>query len=435
MESERPIEKLLRACALKRRQEAELPAELHPATRRMLQAEVARRFPPNPRQSSPKWWSSLFLWPKLAWGVAGALVLAVATLAILTRREPGVGLLAKNDEKIPVRQPASGVASIDRADKDALVQNEALQKSLALADAKPMRDEMAQTLATAKDKTAAVEEARRERSLMVVNQPAAPTAPVASEAASRAATPSGMLAGVSGVPTQPMSFAGVKAETPVPVPPAAAPAQPPLGVSSDVSATLPLAQARGQAYGAAQYSFVDQGRAAGNVGGRVFMRATSQRNAAPSRAFQSSAVLASFRVQPAGNTLRVVDQDGSVYQGAMGPAPGQAAGSALGGLKTANRKLSPVAAPEGKRRAAQPANPYSFHVVGTNKTLNQKVEFTGTFWPQTDLAWVTNSVAGLSMPIEGSTNAPAPWLMNSRISGKAVINGQELDINAAPAKP
>ena len=45
MEPERKIEKLLRAYAKKRRAEAGDPLKLHPATRRLLQGEVARRKP------------------------------------------------------------------------------------------------------------------------------------------------------------------------------------------------------------------------------------------------------------------------------------------------------------------------------------------------------------------------------------------------------
>ena len=41
-EPERDIEKTLRAYAKKRREEAGAPAEMHPATRRLLQGEVAR---------------------------------------------------------------------------------------------------------------------------------------------------------------------------------------------------------------------------------------------------------------------------------------------------------------------------------------------------------------------------------------------------------
>ena len=45
MNEERPIEKLLRRYAKKRRDEAGPARELHPATRRMLQSEVERQFP------------------------------------------------------------------------------------------------------------------------------------------------------------------------------------------------------------------------------------------------------------------------------------------------------------------------------------------------------------------------------------------------------
>jgi hypothetical protein len=44
-EPERPIEKLLRAAAQKRRDEAGGRFELHPANRRLLQGEVTRTFP------------------------------------------------------------------------------------------------------------------------------------------------------------------------------------------------------------------------------------------------------------------------------------------------------------------------------------------------------------------------------------------------------
>src|SRR5450755_2593706 len=45
MEPERKIEKLLRAYAKKRSGDAGDPLKLHPATRRLLQGEVARRKP------------------------------------------------------------------------------------------------------------------------------------------------------------------------------------------------------------------------------------------------------------------------------------------------------------------------------------------------------------------------------------------------------
>src|ERR1044071_4288496 len=45
MNDERPIEKLLRRYAKKRRDDTGAPPELHPATRRLLQGEVSRQFP------------------------------------------------------------------------------------------------------------------------------------------------------------------------------------------------------------------------------------------------------------------------------------------------------------------------------------------------------------------------------------------------------
>src|SRR2546426_11957142 len=79
MELERQIEKLLRACAKKRRDQAGGPFELHPATRRLLQSEVARQFAkerPQPRSFSER---LMGLWPRAVWGIGLLVVVAVAT--------------------------------------------------------------------------------------------------------------------------------------------------------------------------------------------------------------------------------------------------------------------------------------------------------------------------------------------------------------------
>src|SRR5512143_1653058 len=99
-EPERPIEQLLRAAAKKRRDEAGEPLELHPATRRLLQGEVARQYAkpqPDTRRLFPLF---VQLWPRFAWAVAIFAVLGVAVWVFL----PGLGgdeqeaLLAKNDD-------------------------------------------------------------------------------------------------------------------------------------------------------------------------------------------------------------------------------------------------------------------------------------------------------------------------------------------------
>ena len=57
MEPERKIEKLLRAYAKKRRAQAGDPLKLHPATRRLLQGEIARNAPkPDDEDASLTLW-------------------------------------------------------------------------------------------------------------------------------------------------------------------------------------------------------------------------------------------------------------------------------------------------------------------------------------------------------------------------------------------
>src|ERR1039457_2461220 len=98
-EPERPIEKLLRAAAKKRRDEAGAPLELHPATRRLLQGEVARTFA-KPKRESRSFIEALGqLWPRVAGGVAifAVLVLAGYVLLPVPDKSKRGALMAKND--------------------------------------------------------------------------------------------------------------------------------------------------------------------------------------------------------------------------------------------------------------------------------------------------------------------------------------------------
>src|SRR5256885_17241044 len=107
MEPERPIEKMLREWAKKRRQDADSPPELHPATRRMLQSEVARKFGKNePRTEKPPGWLISF-WPRIAWALGVFAVLAVAAWLLLPPfgGRSNTGRLAKGES-----QPENGVS-------------------------------------------------------------------------------------------------------------------------------------------------------------------------------------------------------------------------------------------------------------------------------------------------------------------------------------
>jgi type II secretory pathway pseudopilin PulG len=82
-EPERDIEKTLRAYAKKRQEESGAPAELHPATRRLLQGEVARLRGGKTTESA-SFWAQWFgaSWPRFAVS-ASALVILVTVMAAL----------------------------------------------------------------------------------------------------------------------------------------------------------------------------------------------------------------------------------------------------------------------------------------------------------------------------------------------------------------
>ncbi len=102
---ERPIEKLLRAGAEKRRRETGAPFDLHPVDRNIFQGEVARVFGRESSGRRLRAPSARPFWPRLGWGLAG--LVAVGLAAKLMWPSPGrngfIGQLAKN-EKEPIRQ-------------------------------------------------------------------------------------------------------------------------------------------------------------------------------------------------------------------------------------------------------------------------------------------------------------------------------------------
>src|SRR5579859_7404701 len=109
-ETERPVEKLLRAFGKRRREAVGSNFELHPATRRMLQGEVAGQLgaqAAKARLSGRPVWR---LWPKLAWGL-GACALVVFGIWLLrpkatdSERET---LLARNEVQERAAQRAAG---------------------------------------------------------------------------------------------------------------------------------------------------------------------------------------------------------------------------------------------------------------------------------------------------------------------------------------
>jgi len=161
-------------------------------------------------------------------------------------------------------------------------------------------------------------------------------------------------------------------------------------------------------------------------------------------------VLRTFQVEQSGQQMRVVDADGSVYDGAIEPpapeefAKRSVAAQTVGTDLKKNIELeakpdeSVSAATAGEMAASQ--NVF-FHVAGTNRTLNQRVVFQGNFLANMDQ---TNGVF-LGAKLEASQAAAAPQqneslqrqqLSNALIQGQATIGDRNrVQINASPVGP
>ena len=178
------------------------------------------------------------------------------------------------------------------------------------------------------------------------------------------------------------------------------------------------------------------------------------------RNFQSPAkpeVLTSFQfVQDAGQ-VRVVDADGSVYTGQLATAVAggaqQSKGQGTAGAPVESAPPSGVAsfrspAGGGSGTAAQAqtlVHGQTFRVIGTNVTLQQEVEFSGTF-----LLTDTRAGSRASVPVKAApapsrgtagvragvrTNLP-PSPAQFLLRGRAVIGGSNrFEIQARPTKP
>ena len=393
-EPELPIETLLRAAAKKRREEAGAPFELHPADRRLLQGEVTRKFA-RP-QAETRSFATLVarLRPRLAWGVGilAILGLSVWVLLPLPRRAESEALLARNQpvsRAMPAKAlppaPTAAPATIAPAPSTAA---EAKSAEVAYAETPPSsRPTPASQLGMAppllaKDTSAA----QNERQATDKLEPAAPAQLADQQKQLQYKSLSTVASANRAAPT-----------------PAA-----PGGLSASAAAALKGAKAL-----AVTQRFVQTAPAA-------TARALFEDKAPPAHA-----VLASFQLEQTGSQLRIVDGDGSVYSGYVQPADAArrarsakaAAPAVAGAARAPVRALKQTTASslDSDRLASQS---YSFRVVGTNRSLNQKVVFTG------DLLTATNLVslaAGCDQPEpRGSSwkdiKPPLPSLASCRCS-------------------
>ena len=487
-EPERDIEKLLKALAQKRRDEAGAPLELHLATRRMLHAEVARRSVKARRTDNvfATMLNAFRSWP--AFGAAILAVLLVATWALLPSLDRTTGKVelaqrvasspatlarkadlevasAPTDGRAPkpevkattvafesVRQEASGAATTaqDRMAEPAI-------KTLS-------RAKMADSQFGEKGITPGIPEiartAREEEIKMIVaggpipsvrgndpamfrtgsygqagspatqssesaTAPSAGTAGLAQQAALREARARRLLESDNTRKTE-VALAPQLGSAPSPTPPASGMPQ------TDLKKQVAYSDLSQTKQAPVTQKFVQT-----DLQPRVAQPGTEAKGAA------IEAILTSFQIAQAGDRIQVIDNDGSTYAGFLRPAPAPAApqkarGVFVAGAQSANEKGNRLA-----MAADQPAAPqnraFSFQVEGTNRTFRQRVVFTGNLLVDTDAlsAKQSNAESNQRSALQLQQNGPTSTeLQNSRIAGQAVIgDGRTLQINAAPASP
>jgi hypothetical protein len=455
MEPERPIEKVLRAWGEKRREEAE-GLEMHPATRKLLQGEVARKY----ARSKTRAGYSLLAWfrtlPRWAWGAASVATLGACVTLIalkLNSHDEQLGRLAQNEPRSAERSSpvtADAISPTTTATSGALVAADKLDDIKLKTDRSAGRQD-ADLLASGGQKSLSEDESalslRAERPMTESNKGEIAAASPPMEAKS-ANAPRGFGGGVastvSGPPAPPTS-------APAPVTPGAdagaipgayglpsgnavaakdmresapGPSAPAAGGGvtqrmlspAASSSTLAASKAERQPAmepglsnaqsGAALYRSTTETAVLGDsfskakelaqpsvterftqitVNGNRTRGVTEQVSAAP--------VLNSFRIEQHGNAVRVVDADGSEYLGEVQPLP--VPSQARPGLVRRSVAV-PSAAPASKKTQSNFSDlvsntnmlpdSFAFRVVGTNKSLHQRVVFTGSLITQTNAA-------------------------------------------------
>lgn len=470
MNDERPIEKLLRRYAKKRRDAAGPPVELHPATRRLLHGEIGRqlagaqRTTSGARQSSDsgsplgsfqsRWKGWL---PRLAWAVPLLGLFAVGWWSLLDRpatqqlalgpvsREEMAanGIQASKDERRAPAALPSPVIEVSSADSSAargtspssvpvlvrslnspapgaanlgvVGKNRDTEQELAFDAA---RDQRAVSLASvAETKGAPARGGGKEVALADNLGIVSPTAPARARLAEVAQT-NGLK---------------LNARYARPFEAAASGAAASLREPSGKSATV----ARSDSYERDQSLTYSQSFA--NLAPETLKQKAAKAMVQP----PSSPVLASFRVEQTGRQLRVVDSDGSTYVGETDASP-----EFWGDVGSRKEQSAQLFKSDGKINqlpAATKAVPESqmqnnlYRVAGTNRTLNQPVVFTWSFVELTNAPVVAQS-SKISRDLNLDTKKlPSQFpaqLQNSLITGRAQFGtGKEIEINAVPVSP
>jgi len=435
MEPERRIEKWLRAFAKKRREQAGDPAPLSPSTRERLQREVSRQFG---EKGGGGFFANLFFGARLKFTfAAGFAALAIGGWVLLHEPAgPPPAQLSMNKISGP-EIPSANAAP------PALESTPPPVTSPAIANADKKVPEENQEAVPAAPQPAAPVVASANRSLRTLSSEVTTKRDRAENAAAQkqltvttaAAPPAAgnpQLAFKNEAAADSFAAKSVDKDAGGALPAAVAPPASNLmagtidGYANAQTFQNSLALQRPAAVpGSNRTALFDAAKSTGAVTvSQIFNRLdvpTTRRIAA--NALKSPAtVLTSFRVEQKGNSMKIVDADGSVYTGSVQIAQQEPT------VGTSKLAKAPAPTPQG----------YFFRVAGTNRGLNENIVFSGNFVPFTNhqLAARAGGVGGEVEARDQSASRPIQAVLSdSQINGRIVIGGQKaIEVIANPAR-
>jgi hypothetical protein len=409
------MDELLKAYAKKRREQGEPPLEMHPATRRFLQDEVKRTLRVAPGRP-PLSWRKL-RWPLLALGsgFAALLVMFAMIYAQMQHLMPASASVDRSlSEAKPMLKAPARVAEPAASPAMAASKAQAKQEDFKQDPTPPVAAAgSVNTIAAASPEAGGGKIGDSQALVPPEGQIAAPGQPSSSGYANNAT-----LAASAPAPAADKSIAvapAAEAQSNVAIAPTA---PTPGAVAKEASAQgtpSPLAA-----------SYASREAAGEFVPAQKF----SQQPAAP----PLSNVLSVFNLQRDGQNVRVVDADGSVYEGQVVGVNSRALASA----RPADRARFGAAK---KDQDLNQGTNWAFKVTGTNNRLQQNVVFTGNVLTMpTNVQFPLESARSQNQGAPQLQNAPASARVvpaqNSRVTGKVQVgDGKEIPIEARPPNP
>jgi hypothetical protein len=463
MNDDRPIEKLLRRYAKKRRDEAGPPVEMHPATRRLLQGEVASQFKrqdskgkkPGLREEGHRLFGFAFLthyFPRLAWAVPMFALVGVGLWLLLDRPATQQLALGPASNQRAAAASESQVSSPEPKAAYAVDDDRLRSSDSGLAPAIVPARSASQPAPRLAANGIEGENRRAERALAYVTATNQSVAALADAAESKGNTARYGLREAQTVDKLNVTSSAAPAPRPSRVvsqePRAKVPADPrPSTLDSRPPSAAPVLAAASLPASLARNDGLEQDRAGtySQSFANLAPEALKQKAAKDISPVPISPVLVNFRVEQTGRQLRVVDSDGSTYIGETELSPATRADT--GGSKKeqavqlykSGGKLNQLPTATSSVAQQQQAQNNFYRVAGTNRTLNQAVVFTWSFVEMTNEPGLAQSLKISSDQKKEAQKLPTQFpaqLQNSFINGRAQFGtGQEIEINAVPVSP